>query len=330
MADPVDARLRAARPTDIDPDAFDADLLARLQRQPAPQRGRSGRRLALPAAGLVAAGVAAVLLISPGGPSSPSTAAAAIRQAQQWFEPAAGTILHVRSEMTSFRPDGGSDTLVQETWQSVDHPEAQRYLQSADGLAPESVGTDLFDPSTNTIYEEVPPGPKQIAAIRHGFKLKLDGAREAGATDAELARMRADMKEFLDNGAQQTATGKAYLGDPTVIRVRMLLRNGEADLGPETTHDGVRALPITLKDGPPGAGQPRWTLWTAAADGRPLELRIDNGPDTEPLQVTRWTDYDVVPYDEALLSLALSHPGARVVRDPDAYEQATARLFPNG
>jgi hypothetical protein len=31
-----------------------------------------------------------------------------------------------------------------------------------------------------------------------------------------------------------------------------------------------------------------------------------------------------------LLDLEAQHPGARVVRDPDAYRAAEARLFPHG
>ena len=61
MAD-LDTRLRNARPSaaDVDPGAFDGELLARVRRGP-PPRGPSRRRIAIPA---VAAVVAAAALIS--------------------------------------------------------------------------------------------------------------------------------------------------------------------------------------------------------------------------------------------------------------------------
>jgi hypothetical protein len=111
-------------------------------------------------------------------------------------------------------------------------------------------------------------------------------------------------------------------------QIRKLLGQGKAELGPETTHAGITALPITFWPNGTGPESPRWTLWTVADDGRPLELRIDNGPGTDPLQTTRWTVYELV--DSAPLTLTGAHPGARIVRDPDAYEAATARLYPNG
>lgn len=93
-----------------------------------------------------------------------------------------------------------------------------------------------------------------------------------------------------------------------------------------------RARPITLRTGPPGAGEPPWTLWTAAADGRPLELRVDSGPGTRIEETTRWTVYEVVLGDDAdaLLTLKGAHPDAKVVRNPDAYEAAMSRLYPKG
>jgi hypothetical protein len=76
----------------------------------------------------------------------------------------------------------------------------------------------------------------------------------------------------------------------------------------------------------------RWTVWTAASDGRPLELRIDSGAGTNAVEVTRWSTYEALSGNraDALLTLTAAHPGARVVRDRSAYEAATERLYPNG
>jgi hypothetical protein len=76
----------------------------------------------------------------------------------------------------------------------------------------------------------------------------------------------------------------------------------------------------------------RWTLLIATVDGRPLELRSDNGPGTPALETTTWQTYELLrgSAGEQLVSVRGAHPGARVVRDPDAYEAATRRLFAKG
>ena len=241
--DAVEQRLRAARPpaAGVDPEAFDGALLDRVRRGPAPAPPRRRRRT-LPAAALVTAAVVAALLLllsggTPGLPgSAPAGAEAAVRQALRWFAPAPGTILHFRSELVSVAPDGTRHTLAQEVWQSVDHPERQRHLERSGAGAAEAVLGDVYDPATNTIYEEVAPGPRRRAQLRKAIAAKLAAARAAGASRDDLRKMRADAHEALGGATDHAGGDSAPAGDPTVARIRILLDGGKATLGARTMH----------------------------------------------------------------------------------------------
>ena len=263
---------------------------------PLPRRRRRGR-LALPVAAALAAAGAAVVVLA-GGPTAvqePATADAAVRQAQRWFAPAAGGVLHFRSEIVSIAPDGAEHRFVQEIWQSVDDPAQSRHLEVTRGVAVEADGSGaLYDPATDTIYLEVRDTARERRQMRKAFARKLAGAKAAGASRADLRRMRKDMDEALRAGSQPDGPDGEPLGDPTVTQVRERLERGLATVGPDTTHDGVPARAITLHPGPHGDGEPRWVLWTATSDGRPLELRIDHGPGTAPVETTRWPVYEVL------------------------------------
>ena len=325
MADPVDTRLRAARPRAAvaDPDAFDAELLRRIRSAPVARRNR--RRLLLPAAAAVVAVAAAVLVLVPGSATAP-TAEAAVRQAMRWFDPPPGTVVHYRNVIR------GQDVppLVQEVWQSVDHPGQLRRLESWEGTTVEVADGLLHDPAANTTYVDVaPPRAERVAALRRALDEKYEGAKRAGASAEQLRRMRADFRAVLRH-PDAPAGGSEPAGDTVVAGIRAELERGSAQLGAETTHAGVPALPITLEPGPRGETRPRWTLWTDAADGRPLELRIDSGPGTPVLQTTMWTTYEVLRDADATLSVRAAHPDARIVRGHQEYEAARARLFPRG
>jgi hypothetical protein len=160
----IDDRLRAVRPkaADVADDAFDAELLAHVQRLPLQRRRASARRVAIPVATAgVTLATAAVLMFAggPGDVGGPSSAAA-IEQALHWFSPPSGTVLHVRSVETQ-----GDHTTIRESWQSADDPASDRevldgpirYETSADGL---------YDPSTNTIYQGGGDGPKDDSIAR--------------------------------------------------------------------------------------------------------------------------------------------------------------------
>jgi hypothetical protein len=147
----IDDRLRAARPESahVEDGAFDAELLAHVQRLPIERRRTVPRRVAIPAAtaGVTLATAAALMFAGgPGDIGGPSSAAA-IEQALHWFSPPAGTVLHVRSVETQ-----GDHATTRESWQSADNPASDREL--LDGtIRYETTSDGLYDPTTNTIYE---------------------------------------------------------------------------------------------------------------------------------------------------------------------------------
>ena len=153
MGNPViEKRLRASRPdaADIDEDAYDAELLAHLQRLPVERRRTVGRRVAIPVAtaGVTLAAAAAVMFAGgPGDLGGPSSAVA-IEQALRWFSPPAGTVLHVRSVETQ---DGR--TTTRESWQAADTPAVSREVLDG-AIRYETSGNSFYDPTTNTIYQD--------------------------------------------------------------------------------------------------------------------------------------------------------------------------------
>jgi hypothetical protein len=324
MTDPIEARLRAARPPEaaVADNAFDAELLVRVQAVPRGPVRRGRLHIALPAAAAV---VAAMVVLTAGSGQVASPASAAITQALRWFDPAPGTILHFRSELRS-----GDRTLVQEIWQSADDPERQRHIERDGDRTVETAGGDVYDPATNTIYEAVPPGPALLAQRAHAIERKIAAAKEQGAPAAVVRRLRADARREGAGTLGAARSADLPAGDPTVMKIRLLLRRGTAVVRGHETHDGVDAWAIGLLPGP--AAGPRWTLWTAVSDGRPLELRIDRGRGTPIVESTRWTTYEMLPASAAgrVLTLSAAHPDAAVVRDPDRLAAAQQRLFPNG
>jgi hypothetical protein len=297
--DDLTRRLRAALPASarIDEFAFDADLLARVSSQPRVHvRSRRSLLRAIPAAALAAAIAAAVLVVMlvggprhVGGPSS----AEAIDRALQWFTPPAGTVLHESRTMTQ-----GGVTTNHEIWQSADDPGRMREIVS--GAHPYEVsGNAVYDPATNTIYD---PNAKRGASQPGGSTVSMDG------------------KPVAPSGSDQKAAA-ANTGDPITDKVRVLLQRGDMEVSGPAVHGGTDAWAISLK---PTEGQPVWTLWISAADGKPLELRDPSDGN----QVARWTSYEVLPAGRATqqLSLTATHPSAHVVSDPDQLLAAQRRL----
>lgn len=344
LMDDLDVRLRESRPVDVDVDAFDADLLARVRSTPLAARSVARRPIVLPVvAGVTVVATAAVLFIGgPGGTGGPSSADA-ITQTLHWLDPPDGTILHARSIETS-----GAETLTREFWQSADDSTLRREVfQGAQNV--ETEGDDTFyDPATNTIYDG-PKGP--VEAGKDGsVEARQKRAEDPAAEDAaKAAKLRAEGKTPVDAGegvkpAQSSDTQRAKaseaaakdlprpeeelpVGDPVVVKVRMLLEDDRMTVAGRELHDGVEAWVIRLR---PVDGEPEWTLWVSAADGKPLELR-DPGRDGRAAQVIRWSTYEVLPgtaANEAQLSLTAAHPDAQVVHDPAQVDAARNELWP--
>lgn len=200
----IEHRLRASRPdtADVDADAFDAELLAQIQRLPLERRRTAGRRVVVPVAtaGVTLAAAAAVMFAGgPGDLGGPSSAVA-IEQALRWFDPPAGTVLHIRSVETQ---DGR--TTTRESWQDADTPTSTREV--LDGpIRYETAGDGLYDPTTNTIYQETEPASKDnpieaisgdgvVKKVRYGLEeqfLTVTGRERHNGQDAWEISLKPD------------------------------------------------------------------------------------------------------------------------------------------
>jgi hypothetical protein len=250
-----------------------------------------------------------------GGPDDvggPSTAQAITSQTLHWLDPPAGTILHASSVETQ-----AGVTTTRTIWQSADDPEHQRIVVSGTENY-EQAGDVLYDPGTNTIYD---------AAVAAGPI--MDHRNDQGPKDAGAAA------EKRRRAAQPAPSGRVKLGggdtlpvgDPIVIKMRMLLQEGRMTVAGRELHDGVMAWKVSLKE---DLGEPIWTFWVSADDGRPLEI-VDPGRSAgDARQVVRWPTYEVLPESDPAASAALSltgaHPTARVDHDPDAAQAAWQRV----
>jgi hypothetical protein len=347
LMDDLDVRLRQSRPVDadVDADAFDADLLARVRSTPLASRSVARRPIVLPVvAGVTVVATAAVLFIGgPGGTGGPSSADA-ITQTLHWLDPPDGTILHARSV-----ENDGDQTFTREFWQSADDSGLRREVfQGSQNF--EIAGDETFYlPAANTIYD-APKG----AADKPRAEGTPEGRRKqvedtAGEDAAKAAKLRAEGKtpdetdggvkpapssaeqRAKASGAAANGVGEANeplpVGDPVVVKVRMLLQDDRMTVAGRELHEGVEAWIVRLR---PVEGEPEWTLWVSAADGKPLELR-DPGRDGRAAQVIRWSTYEVLPgtaANRAQLSLTAAHPDAQVVDDPAQVDAARNELWP--
>ena len=313
--DDVDRRLRAARPAPIEPDAFDAVLLERLLAQPRPVPRRT-HRLAPPLVAVAALAAVAFFLFAggPGNVGGPATASA-IEQALRWFDPPAGSILYARSEGTTTSADGRRETWEREVWQSADDPAKTRIVIRQGSTVIETSDRAIYDARTNTIYK--PAGNGKPTADESAKDRNAKATEPAAARKPSVAEWA--KRAIARRNDKRPAIRALEGGDPVVSKVRSLLTAGRATVRGREVHDGTEAWAITL---PPGAGRPAWTLWVAVADGRPLALHDPGDPaNGKAAEDARWTAYDVRPATGAdeMLSLAATHPDARVVRDDSRF-----------
>jgi hypothetical protein len=315
-------------------DRFGAELELAVQRDLGARRRR--RRLlgaaTLPAA--VAAVVLGILAVLPGGgPSVVGRAAAALQGSDE-------SILHVQMRGEQRNPDGSVVTWQDESWQLGIAPYTYRQVEvGSDGVRAESLvrgnTNELYDAVRDTIYVTKQqqlaaanrPKIKVVSAARlreltHGsgggvaLKVAEKGGYSVVATKEGAKRFRAQIA-----ADEQGSAGAAE--DPFRAEILALLRSGHAH---ETGHveiGGRDAIGIESSDGKkvylvdPVTYAP--IEWVSTGNGGSVTLTF---PVYEELAV----DADSMK----VFDLLAQHPGARVVRDVDAYQAAEARLYPHG
>ena len=241
LMDDLDVRLRQSRPddADVDADAFDADLLARVRSTPMTPRSVARRPTCCPVAGVTVVATAAVA-----AHRRPRRGAArladAITPTLHWLDPPDGTILHARSVETD-----GDQTLTREFWQSADDSNLRREVfQGSENF--ETAGDETFYvAATNTIYDapkgaadkpradgtpragrsrpRTPPGDAAKAA-----KLRAEGKAPVEADGGLIPAPSSDTQRAKADEAAANGVGEANeplpVGDPVVVKVRMSCR----------------------------------------------------------------------------------------------------------
>jgi hypothetical protein len=318
-------------------DRFGAELEIAIRRDLGARRRRRRlvRATALSAAAAaIALGLLAVL---PGGGSSVVGPAAAALEASD------NAILHMDMRAEQRNPDGSVVTWQSESWQLGEAPFTRRQVEiGSDGIRAETLvrgdTNELFDAKTNTIYiatqEELAasaPQPKikivsagRLRKLMQGaqgdsaFKVRKGGGYSVIATKEGAKRLR----EQRARAAQDSGTD-AGLDEPFRAEILALLRSGRAQ---ETGHvevDGRDAIRIESPDG-------SQVYFVEPVTYAPIEwVSTGNGGGV----TLRFPVYEELPVNAdsmMLLDLEAQHPGARVVRDPAAYQDAEARLFPHG
>ncbi|HET7046358.1 MAG TPA: hypothetical protein VFI37_16045 [Gaiellaceae bacterium] len=290
------------------------DELARAIRR---DRARRPRRLAirLAAAGVAAAAVAlGILSILPGGgPSAVDRAAAALGLDS-------GSILHVDMTGRQVNADGSVATWEDESWQQTSKPYARRQVEtSSHGPRAESLsagGTEqLYDATTNTIYQAPPPAAPDVEAGPDGKKYVIL-PKSDGTTAKKLVTVGEAPK------LRTVAPVAAKPETPFRDEILALLHSGKASEQGHETVDGRDAIRIVSPGG----------VTTYLVDARtydPIRFVTRKGADSVTLE---FETYEQLPAagNEGLLNLTAQHPDARVDDGADAYRQAQARLYPHG
>jgi hypothetical protein len=316
-------------------DRFGAELENAVRRD---LGARRRRRRMLRAAALSAVAVAAafgVLSALPtGGPSIVERAAAALELSDD-------TILHYQLSGEQRNPDGSVVIWRSETWQLRVAPFTRRQIEvGPEGVRAETLTrgdmNELYDVRTNTIYvasrqelvaaqlPKIKIVPKsKIAKITRDPRvdtvlvLGKGGKRPTVVTTEQGAKR---LREQLAQGGQEPA---GVLPEEYRAEILALLQSGRAR---ETGRVEVAGRDAIRIESPHG----RQVYLIDAATYAPIEwTTAGNGGGV----TLRFPVYEELPVDTEsveLLDLEAQHPGARVVRDPAAYQAAEARLFPHG
>jgi hypothetical protein len=316
-------------------DRFGAELENAVRRDLGVRRRR--RRLLRAAALSAAAAAVAFGLLS----ALPTRGPSVVKRAAAALKPTDDTILHYELSGEQRNPDGSVVTWHSETWQLRVAPFTRRQIElGSDGIRAESLTrgdlNELYDVRTNTIYAasrqelvaarmpKIKIVPKsEITKIVENprvdtlFYVRKNGKRPTViATEQGAKRLR----ERLAKEQQEPA---GVLPDEFRAEILALLRSGRAR---ETGHVQVAGRDAIRIQSPNG----RQVYLVDAATYDPIEwTSAGNGGGV----TLRFPIYEELPVDTEsmkLLDLEAQHPGARVVRDPAAYQAAEARLFPHG
>jgi hypothetical protein len=323
-------------------DRFGAELEIAIRRDLGARRRR--RRL-LRATALSAAAAAAalgILAVMPGGGSS------VVRPAAAALEVSDNTILHLEMRGEQHNPDRSVVTWRSESWQLGEAPFTRRQIEvGLDGIRAETLvrgdTEELFDAETNTIYiasqKELAasqPLPKikivseaRLRQLTQGSPRDLDAAlryrvTKSGrgyaviATKEGAKRLREQRARAQDSGGADGA-----VEEPFRAEILALLNSGRAREVGRVEVDGRDAIRIESPDG-------RQVYLVDAVTYAPIEWTSTGNGGSVTLRFPVYEELPVNANSMELFDLEAQHPGARVERDPAAYQEAEARLFPHG
>jgi hypothetical protein len=212
-------------------------------------------------------------------------------------------------------------------------------------------GTELYDPSTNTIYELRPvyySAPFLTEPPAGGCRDTVAGGFMAGVPDAFVGGTKSWDRRLLANAL----AGGVYLGGPSAKpffsgfnslvpdlwspcvseQLAIQVHDDSAKRMGATSVDGRRVIEFRATDG-------AWAYYTDAHSHEPVRLVVKgiygtDWPATTPPRRERATltfdvrAYEMLPFCKRLLSLAAQHPGARIDTKTADYYAAQSRLLP--
>ena len=275
---------------------FQQELEGAIRRDRAQRRRRGVVRGTVAVAATAAVALGALGALPRTGPSVVERAAAALRAVDD------GTVLHTVLVGTLTGTNGQMDVRI-ETWEASSPPYDQLQIYAAGGrrfeVARVSGVDQLYDPQTNTIYE--------------------DSSQPTDAGSVPKARA-SKWKEAAPN-AGSSGKESGAIGDSYRAKILGLLDSGTVHQAGRETINGRDAIRLVSDDG-------TVTLLVDADSYEPIEWRVNQGGREA---VTSFPVYEHLPATDAnaaLLSLTQRHPDAAVDDDSAHYRAALERLNP--
>jgi hypothetical protein len=333
-----------------------------------PRRATAVRVAVAGTAAAVVVGTAIAVIGEQGGDVTPASAAV-IRHARAALLPAAGTILHVDMTGTQNNGDGTTVTWRDESWQQNGAPYDRRQVETTPaGTTTESanVGTteQVYDPSTNTIYESastgagqkqklfLTPGPRPGTYVAHptmylvhrnGTFRVVPGKRGSVVITARQAKeLRAGTARL---SWKRSSSPDALNGHALTVVNRPSPASSQDGADPSSSDFRSQILALLQSGGASVVGHAtvdgRDTLEIRSADAQttyyvdpgtydPVELDTTGTDGGTSLRFTTWEELPATDANDALLSLTAQHPSATVDHNQADYLAAERRVFPNG